>query len=302
MNKNEIIFEVLQATGLNWSVSKQPLFFGEDKLDLPDSYATVRSDSKAPLGIVKGRYEILQNKDTVETIYKAGEEVFSKDLQIEHPWDNAETLGSHGNIAGGSLKGGKAVFVQLELPTEYIGKSDIKRFITVTNHHDGSKSLGFGTTNQVVCCANTFAIANKDLSKIRHTASMNERVDTAVTSLRSMIGFETQQMEVFNKASNIRFDNKHIEQVLGSLFGADKIHSVDASSRLKNQVKEFSNDMNTSIDEQGETLWALFNAVTRYTNHTRNTKDKDYSLMFGTDAQINQKAFNLLKRQVGILV
>ena len=52
-----------------------------------------------------------------------------------------------------------------------------------------------------------------------------------------------------------------------------------------------ANDIGKSIDEQGETLWALFNAVTRYTNHTTNSKDKDFSLMFGNDAEINQRAY-----------
>jgi hypothetical protein len=53
-------------------------------------------------------------------------------------------------------------------------------------------------------------------------------------------------------------------------------------------------DIQTSIEEQGETLWALFNGVTRYTNHTTNSKDKDFGLMFGTEAKTNERAYKTM--------
>lgn len=298
---NEIIFNVLQATGLNWKVQKKPLFWGTDDYGselVTDNYVQVRSDNEAQLGLVGKQYTTLQNHEAVEMLYRAGGEVFDKDLNVEHPWNNAETLGNYGNIAGGSLKGGQAIFVQLELPTEHIGKSDIKRYLTTTNHHNGQKALGFGTTNQVVCCANTFAIAHKELSKIRHTASMQERVDESIKALRRVLQFETHQMEVFEKASTVRFDNVHIRQVMEGLFGAKNLDNPEASTRMKNNVTQFAQDLNTSIEEQGETLWTLFNAVTRYTNYSSSAKDKDYSLLFGADAKHNQNAFNLVESWV----
>ena len=300
--QSQIIFNVLEATGLNWTVKKHPLFWGNDdygseKVD--DNFVTVRSDNEKQLGVVGNQYHVLQNHEAVETIYKAGAEVFDKDLHIDHPWNNAETLGNYGNIAGGSLKDGKAIFVQLELPTVHIGRSDVNRFLTTTNHHNGQKALGFGTTNQVVCCANTFAIAHKELSKIRHTASMQERVDEAVQALRRVLQFETKQMEIFEKASTIQFENKHIRLVMEGLFGgAEALDNPKASTKMKNNVEAFATDLQTSIEEQGETLWTLFNAVTRYTNHTSRAKDKEYSLLFGADARHNQKAFNVISELI----
>jgi phage/plasmid-like protein (TIGR03299 family) len=294
LTREEIIFEVLEATGLNWSVKKEKLTT-ESGIILPDAYASTRSDSKAYLGIVGGRYEILQNSELVSVAYDSGKELFSQELELKHPWNNSETLGSFGNMGGGSLKGGSRVYVQLELPELYIGKSGIRRYITLTNSHDGSMSLGFGTSNQVICCANTFAIANKEISKIRHTASMQQRVEEAVKSLRKVLQFEDKQMAIFEKASTRSFEKKHIVDIVNSVFGENIKGTVsDTSSRTKNQMLTLSNDINKSIDEQGESLWALFNAVTRYTNHSTNSKDKDFSLMFGNDAAINEKAYQTM--------
>jgi hypothetical protein len=294
LTKEEVVFEVLQATGLNWTVKKEKLKT-ESGIIINDSYASVRSDNNAYLGIVGDRYSYLQNHELVSIAYDSGKEVFSEELELKHPWNNAKTLGSFGNIGGGSLKDGSKVFIQLELPTIYIGKSDINRYITLTNSHDGTMSLGFGTSNQVICCQNTFNIANRDIAKIKHTASLQEKVDESVKSLRRVLEFEDKQMQIFEIASTRKFEKKHIQDIVNSVFSNKLLRANnEASTRLQNQMQDFSHDIDKSIEEQGETMWALFNSVTRYTNHTVKSKDKDNSLMFGKEAKINQRAYETM--------
>ena len=296
LSREEVIFEVLQATGLNWSVKKEKIQT-ESGLVIPDKVAAIRNDNGGFLGVVGDGYQHLQNAEMVSLVFDSGKEVFNSELELKHPWNNSETLGGFGNMGGGSLKGGSRVFVQMELPTLNIGKSGVNRFITGTNGHDGTLALGFGTSNQVICCANTFAIANRDLAKIKHTSSMQQRIDEAVQSLRRVLEFENNQMEVFEIASNRAFDKKHIEDIVKAVFGKSVDSKADeVSTRMKNQMADFAADIDTSIQEQGETLWALFNGVTRYTNHTTKAKDKDFGLMFGTEAQTNQRAYEQMVR------
>jgi phage/plasmid-like protein (TIGR03299 family) len=297
LSREEIIFEVLEATGLNWSVRKEPLVTQSSGIIATDKVGAIRSDNGGYLGSVGSGYMHLQNSDMVSLIYDSAKEVFDSESEIKHPWNNSETLGSFGNMGGGSLKGGTRVFAQMQLPEKLIGKSGVKRFISGTNGHDGTHGFGFGTSNQVICCANTFAIANRDLAKIKHTASMQQKIDEAVKSLRKVLEFEERQMEVFEIASSRAFDKKHIEDIVLSVFGV-KVDSKsdEVSTRMKNQMADFSADISQSIQEQGETLWALFNGVTRYTNHTQKTKDKDFGLMFGNEAQTNQRAYETMVR------
>jgi phage/plasmid-like protein (TIGR03299 family) len=295
LSREEVIFEVLQATGLNWSVRREKIVGETSGLVVPDKVRVFRSDNGSYLGCVGDGYTTLQNADMVSLVYDSAKEVFDPNSEFRHPWNNSETLGTFGNMGGGSLKNGNRVFVQLQLPELHIGKSGIKRFITGTNGHDGTHGFGFGTSNQVICCANTFAIANRDLAKIKHTSSMQQKIDEAVKSLRKVLEFEEKQMEVFEIASNRAFDKKHIQDIVLSVFGKSVDSKTDeVSTRMKNQMIEFSADINQSIQEQGETLWALFNGVTRYTNHTTKAKDKDFGLMFGTEAQTNQRAYETM--------
>ena len=296
ISNEEVIFETLEATGLNWTVKKQPLFTPEG-IEAPGVYGAIRNDNNAYIGTVGDRYQFVQNHELVNMAYSAGKEVFSTETDLTHPWNNAETLGNFGNLGGGSLRGGGLVFIQLLLPDAYVGKSEIKRYITLTNSHDGSTSLGFGTTNQVVCCQNTFNIANRELTKFRHTESIQERINEAIVNIRRMMKFEEQQMEVFEAASARSFDKKHVQEMVLSVFG-EQILKPDVSTVTKNKINQLANDMNKSIDEQGETMWALFNGVTRYANHSTNTKDKEHSLMFGSDAEISQRAFETMMKWV----
>ena len=294
MTTNDVVFEVLENTGLNWTLSKETIQT-ESGIVVPNKYAVVRSDNQKALGVVGNKYEFMQNHEMAHTIIDAGEGVFNKGAEFKHPWDNSESLGSFGNVGGGSLRGGKAVFLQLELPEKYIGKSDILRYITATNFHDGTGSLGFGTSNQVVCCENTFAMAHKTLSKFRHTASMQQRVDDAMINISNMLKEDEMQMEVFEAAANKAFDKHHVQDIVMSVFGLDVNQAKgDVSTRKINQASMLAKDIQTSIEEQGETLWALFNGVTRYTNHTTNSKDKDFGLMFGTEAKTNERAYKTM--------
>jgi hypothetical protein len=295
LSREEVIFEVLQATGLNWSVRREKIVGETTGLVVPDKVRVFRSDNGSYLGCVGDGYTTLQNAEMVSLVYDAGKEVFNSELELKHPWNNSETLGSFGNLGGGSLKGGSRVFVQLQLPELHIGKSGVKRFISGTNGHDGTHGFGFGTSNQVICCANTFAIANRDLAKIKHTSSMQQKIDEAVKSLRRVLEFEEKQMEVFEIASNRAFDKKHIQDIVLSVFGKSvDTKTDDVSTRMKNQMSAFAADIDTSIQEQGETLWALFNSVTRYTNHTQKTKDKDFGLLFGDESKVNQRAYETM--------
>jgi len=294
MNKNEIVFETLEATGLNWTASKQELYTAKGTI-IPDKYAVERSDNDAILGVVGNRYEFLQNKDAAHMLIESANGNFNPNANFHHPWDNASTLGSYGNVGGGSIGSGAGVFLQLELPSKYIGKSDVNRYITITNKHDGSGSVGFGSTNQVVCCENTFAMANKFLSKFRHSASLQQRLDEAMRLFQQAMNYENNQLEVFENAANVRFEKNHIQDIVMSVFKVDaNKNRSEVSTRTQNNMKQFSNDIEQSINEQGETLWALFNAVTRYTNHSTTRKDKVESLLFGTDAAISARAYNTM--------
>ena len=70
-NLNEKTFELLNATGLNWTVSKESLttIDGKDT----ESFGIFRSDNEKWLGTVGNRYTPMQNFELAETVIVASD-------------------------------------------------------------------------------------------------------------------------------------------------------------------------------------------------------------------------------------
>jgi hypothetical protein len=281
LNQWEKTMSLLQETNLNWEVKKEQFIHPTGLIT--DHYGIFRYDhgSDTPttcLGSVKGRYTELSNFDLADTIVKA-----------------TDSLSINTN-RGGELQGGRKVYLQAELPTEYVGKSDVKRWVTVLNSHDGSSSISFGSTNTVVVCSNTFHAAHKEGSKFRHTVSSKERIDQAINDLREIILADQVLFKTFHMMAERKPNENLVKMVIDSMFGKDvtKATAKEISTRRKNQIVQFADAYEIERQLEGDTVWGLFNAVTRYTNHMASTSDRDQFLMTGTGHTINNNSYETI--------
>lgn len=280
MTTNERIFQVLEETKTNWNVNKLPLVAIDSDTHYrfeTETYGLFRSDNGNWLGSVGNRYEVMPNSELAEIM-----------VGIQARFG--------GEILGGSLQGGKKIYYQMTLPSERIGNDVIKRNITCLNSHDGTSSIGFGSTNVVVSCSNMFHRAMKDLSKFRHTMSASERLAIAVDEFQKALDTDRALMDDFQKMSQIQIDETILEKVMGSVFNVDMKSEVsDNSTRKRNQISQFETALSKETREKGGTLWGLFNAVTYYTNHLEKKQDLNY-LMYGSGYKKNLTAFNTIKK------
>lgn len=276
----ERVFDILEATQTNWSVKKLPLVSAVDGLPT-DSYGLFRTDNNKWLGTVKERYEPMQNSNLLELLVDATDML---NLEIKK---------------GGILGNGSKVFYQMELPDEYIGNSGVKRYITANNSHDGTHSIGFGTTNTVIVCSNTFHRSYKDLARVKHTTNSLMKVKELADNLRLTLSFEQKTMEDFKRMSDLSINDELVERVIKKLFPptneTEKLD--DLSTKTKNKLVLFADNLKTEMNLQGGTVWGLFNAVTRYTNHTAaptKEESKLNYLMNGGGYRMSNLAFNEL--------
>ena len=286
----EKTFDLLEATKLNWSVSKKELI-SIDGLKTK-SFGIFRNDTTNWLGTVGGQYEALQNSEAAEILIRATEGV---GLELQR---------------GGELFGGEKIYLQAKLEDVYVGKSNIKRYITCLNSHNGTTSVGFGSINTVVVCENTFHRAFGELRKIRHSASVKENVELAMQALRLALTNENELIKTYQTMAQMPLKDEVLSRLVNKLFKVDlDAKTDDISTRKRNDIIQFSNATQTSINEQGSTLWALFNGVTRYTNHVaapQKETDKINYIMSAAGFQMSNIAFNeilsYIKENTGELV
>lgn len=282
MNKFEKTFNLLEKTGLNWTVTKEALVTADGKPT--QSFGIFRKDTSGWLGTVGSSYVPFQNAELAETIVEA-----------------AGTIGIDTD-KGGMLYNGRKVFIQAQLPDEHIGNSGIKRYITALNTHNGSTCIGFGSTNTVIICNNTFHRAYKEIEKFRHTASAKARIEIAIEEMHRTMREDNKLMTVFKRMADLPIKDEAIERVIRKLFDVTPgMNQDEISTRRRNRIVSFSDSLAKEIDLEGRTIWALFNGVTRFTNHiaapAKENERNDY-LMAGGGYKLSNMAFDELAKWV----
>jgi phage/plasmid-like protein (TIGR03299 family) len=267
--------QILAEANANWTVSKQSLFGPNG--EPTQGFGIFRNDTSRCLGIVGSKYHPTQNREIAETLYEAAGQ---QNLKIAR---------------AGMLGNGQKVYFQLGLPDVRIGGSDSKRFLTALTSHDGSAPIGFGTTNVVVVCANTFFSALKDMQRVRHTANSAAKISLISNQLRNSVFQEEALIDVMMQMSKTTIPSTITDEFLLSIIGGD-----EEFSRTKNRLNNLRTAMTTEYNTHGETAYGLFNAVTRYTNHMLTYKDveaKRNALMSGVAFKTNQKGFDTIYQE-----
>ena len=256
MSNQEKVFQVLEATGLNWTVNKKELV-SVDGLNT-ESFGMFRNDNNQWLGTVGKRYEPYQNHKLVSNMVDITSAV---DLDVTR---------------GGVLSKGKKVFLQAKLPDDIVGNSGIKRWLTTTNSHDGTSAITLGYSNMVIACSNSFHAASKGSNRFRHTINADANIQDNVKQIQLTLANEMQLIETFKAMQATTIKDEAVDRTVRSLFGIglDTMQD-DISTRKRNQVETFSNNLVTEINTHGKTMWSLFNAVTRYTNHEIAPQEED---------------------------
>lgn len=274
--------------GLDWSVEKRSLVCGETG-SKTSSYGLFRSDTGAHLGTVGRLYTPYQNESMVSVISDAAS-------QLGYPV-----------ARGGSLQGGRKVYAQVALEDTEIGNSNVKRYITIINSHDGTHQVGVGMSNIVVVCSNQFNRMFKGgLSKVRHNYGVDLSVGSMVDRIVEGIRQEGKVVELMQKMSVTTKTDKMHDRIVSEIF---KPVAFDASpdgmaraiARREKGIAALNQCISMDIDIHGNTVWGLFNGVTRFYTHHRGgaTEEKRVNFnMTGNGGNVVNEVFDILSSHV----
>jgi phage/plasmid-like protein (TIGR03299 family) len=276
------VLDIMNKYKLNWDVKKIPLFTNEEEGSLPtNSFGIFRSDNNAWLSTQGKNYVPLQNFDLVSSVITASANIKEFDLDAVH---------------AGQLSQGRKIYVQLPMEDEVIGNSKVNRWITALNSHDGSSCVAFGSQQTVVICQNTFYMAYKNLTHVRHNMNAKDKLMAMATDLNNSLMEDQLLTEEFKRWVDMPVTSRQIEMVKNGIVALNENKEEKLSMRKQNQLIKIDRAIQQEFSLEGENLWGLFNGVTRYTNHTMSPNktqvDIKESLMVGQGARINKSAYN----------
>jgi len=303
--------EAIKYAGLDFQVEKRPLFsFDNTNADLyqaqasdieptiqvPNYFATIRSDTEQVLGVVGRDYQIVQNKDA----FSFFDSIVGNDKSIKY-----ETAGALGN--------GERIFITAKLP-DYIrvGRDDlIEQYIFLTTSHDGYGSITAAFTPVRIVCHNTLNAALKSQQnsvKIRHTASASDRLKQAHQLMGITNRFAQEMEQLYNHWSKIRINDQEVHKLINIAMAPGKETLISLRDEKLDQLSSHYMNIVQDVFEYAQcapsqqepttkgTLFGAYNAVTGYFQNVRNFKNEELklkSILYGTGMQRAQTAFDL---------
>ena len=302
--------EAIKYAGLNYTVEKRPLFTYDTEnhngdpdtdllipeLDVPNYFATVRTDNEAVLGVVGKDYEVVQNANAFEFF-------------------DAIVGGGDGILyeTAGALGKGERIFITAKLPGYIrVGNDDfIDKYLFLTTSHDGFGSITAAFTPIRIVCNNTLNAAmsrHSNAVKIRHTASANDRLKQAHTLMGICNNLAGELEDLFNHWSQVRITDEEVKkliqvamapnkEVLKNLQNGKTDELSAVYTNIVDKVYEYAMSSETQrMETTAGTVFGAYNAVTGYFQNVRNYKNEEAkfkSIMDGTAKLRAQTAFNL---------
>lgn len=273
--------------------------------DVRSWFATYRTDKNVPLGIVKQKYEIVQNKDA----FNFFDDAIGPDKAI---WQTAGLFG-HGH----------RIFISAKLPwTTDINNEPIDHYLVFSNSHDGSSSVNIMFTPIRVFCFNCLNAARRSADafiSIRHTVTAQNKLNQGaeVLSIASKYVTEAKQLyeslltvkmtdtQVMEYLTNLVLDNeeKHKMQELDmGIFNrlisgnVQELKDLGVSSQKTNKITQMYDYYQNGVAQQSiaGTAWGAYNAVTGYYSNIVNSNEEKRmkNLLYGSGQTNSQKALN----------
>jgi len=205
--------------------------------------------TKEILGSVGERYNEYQN-----------EELFAFGDNIVHGGGRWETAGS--------IKNGTQVFASMALEYDQALQNgdEISSYLLLNTGHDGSMSVMASVTPVRVVCANTLNIGiaqAKSKFKIRHTQSMNGRVEQA----RQALSMSERYMDAFAKEANAMIEAEVTRQkfydIVEAIYPKPEKDVKGALTKWTKKVDLLTEIYDSvTVENSYGTAWGAFNALT----------------------------------------
>jgi phage/plasmid-like protein (TIGR03299 family) len=287
MNTQDRVNEILVNNGLDFTIEKAPMFARDKQGNEVASpyFGLINSNTQEVINTVKEGYHVSQNNEIVEMVVR-GTEPFGNELTV---------------TKGGSLNGGRKVFLQLAIEGNgKVSHDTIKRYITVIDSNDGSTSLAIGIGDLTMSCQNQFFKFYKaSQAKFRHTATLEHKIKQIPNLIEVALNESLRQIELYNKFASTEVSRDLAHKMVKHLLGFDKVYTSvkdlsDKSTRSINIMENLYNSIEREMNSKGNTLWGLHSGVTHFTTHEMSAPKRDNgkveTLLQGNAYNMNQKS------------
>jgi phage/plasmid-like protein (TIGR03299 family) len=246
----------IKAAGLDWEVKQTPIYQPNGNL-IPEYYANIRSSDNKVLGVVTGRYTIVQNQQAFAFTDAL---VGSGDVKYE---------------TAGSLHDGKKVWMLAKLQGHegfHLNDDKTEIYICFTNTHDGSGAVRVLVTPIRVVCQNTLNLAIKGAHRAwstTHVGDIGQRLKEAERTLKQTGVYMASLQEQAAKAAGIKISARKYAEIMEELVPMSGKETAKEKATIEAKRDGIAQCLKADdIARFRGTGYALINAVSDFAGHS----------------------------------
>jgi len=266
MMKNELI------ETLNWEIKTQPVLFSSNDVLVEDrNYMHLSKSTGQPLSVMGGKY---------------------CPLTVEDFTQNVQTLS---NISGYSIegyqefKGGRTILGILKADSATQASIPSDNYVIVGSSFDGTRPFFIGTTTVLIRCQNQFSQINI-FDTVKHTKSSPFKREQLQHSFAAYLRDQQLIHLNFEKMDQIKITEKDKTEYARMVLNI--LPSVELPTITENRLDGLLQCISQETQAVGNTVFGMFQGVTKYTTHSVNSKESVFGNVFGTKDFYNQRAYN----------
>lgn len=281
-----------KQAGMDWRICETPVRYMAEQagafgsiMTFEDQKVLYRSDTKAPLSVVGGRYQVVQPREVLE---------FYRDL--------TEISGFELETAG-VLKEGKKFWALARTGKQTLlkGNDAVTGYILLATSCDGTLATTATPTTVRVVCNNTLSIALNGTSsavRVPHSTTFDAQ------AVKRQLGIAVSGWDTFMYRMKTLSERKvkshesmnYFLRVMCQVDGHADNQSLTNERALK-KVQELyeGRGRGAELSAAKGTAWGLLCAVTEFVDHERRARNQEYRLdsaWFGQGAGLKQRALD----------
>lgn len=280
-----------EKAGMNWQICETPVRYMTEQagslgsiMSFAEQKVLYRSDTKAPLSVVGGRYQVVQPKAVLE---------FYRDLTDVAGFE-LETAGvlKEGKKFWALARTGKSVTLK--------GNDVVNGYILLATSCDGTLSTTALPTTVRVVCNNTLAMALNGASsaiKVPHSTSFDAQAvkKQLGIALSAWDGFMYSMKTLSERKVKTHESMNYFLKVLCQTDGhVDPTLGLTNERALKKVLALYDgHGRGAELSAASGTAWGLICAITEYVDHEKRAKNAAYRLgsaWFGEGSNLKQRA------------
>lgn len=243
--------QVLEASGLNYDVIKEPVFM-QNGLAIPNRFVTVRESDGHAYDVISDKFEIVQNRDAFDFV-----NYMSEDIEFVKAGETANGM----------------VYIIAKMEQVSILGDKFTPFVIFRNGFNAKVKITAAICPLRIVCQNQFNFAFRDTQNavtVRHVQNATAKLEEARQVLRMSADYMMQMNLIAERYAGMHLSERELDATIKWLFPTDGIENMNAFKR--HQLEQSIASFKAAYEHEDNrnfrgTAWGLINAYTDFITH-----------------------------------